>query len=268
MDVKNAFLHGNLKETVYLRVPDGLDAPPNFVCHLLRSLYGLKQAPRAWFEKFCHTLIHYGFKQSHSDHSLFIQRTSRGITIFLVYVDDIIISGSDSYGIQHLQQILQSSFHMKDLGALTYFLVLEVHRSDRGTVLTQTKYTQELIDMARLTDCKPVNTPMEVNVKYHKHYGDPISDPTLYRKLVGSLIYLTSTRPDISYAVNIVIQYMSDPRHHHLAAVFRILRYLHGTLGRGFFFHLHIHCISLLMLMLIGQVVVTLAGLLLVGACF
>lgn len=107
--------------------------------------------------------------------------------------------------------------------------------------MTQTMYAKELIDLARLTNSKLEHTPMEVNAKYHKDFGDPISDPTLYQKLVHSLIYLTTTHPDISYAGNIVNQFMSDPRHHHLVVVFCILRYLRGTVVC--FSHPHLHFI-------------------------
>lgn len=120
MDVKNAFLHGDLAETVYMKIPPGLEYS-NSVCRLRRSLYGLKQAPRAWFAKFHSTLQSGGFRQSNYDSSLFLRRSSTGITILLVYVDDILITGSDRSGILSLQTLLCTSFHMKDLGTVSYF---------------------------------------------------------------------------------------------------------------------------------------------------
>jgi hypothetical protein len=154
----------------------------------------------------------------------------------LVYVDDIIIIGTDCGLITKLQQQLHATFHMKDLGQLTYFLGLQVHHRANDIFVNQHKYIQDLITLAGLEDTSSVDTPMEVNVKYRKNKGDLLDDPTLYRCLVGSLIYLTTTRPDISYAVHRVSQFMSSPRHLHLAAVRCIIRYLRGSPTRGLFF--------------------------------
>lgn len=236
-DVKNAFLHGDLKEDVYMRLPQGFSGSnPGDVVHLRRSLYGLKQAPRAWFEKFQEAIIQLNFRQSPYDPSLFLHNTSGGITVLLIYVDDIIISGTDATMIQHLQASLDESFHMKDLEPLTYFLGLEVHQSEKGLILDQHKYASDLIAMAGLQNSTPVDTPLEVNVKLSQDTGDPLPDPMLYRRLVGSLVYLTITRPDISYAVNLVNQFMTHPRRLHLFAVRRIIRYILGTSTRGLFF--------------------------------
>ena len=202
MDVKNVFLHGDLKEEIYMTIPPGLSSSSSSdVCKLKQSLYGLKQAPQAWFDKFRSTLLQFSFKQSAYDSSLFFYKTSLGIVLLLVYVDDIIITGMDSTLITRLQQHLQASFHMKDLGPLTYFLGLEVHTESSGIFLNQHKYTQDLIALAGLQDSSSVDTPMEVNTKYRQEEGDLLSDPTMYRQLVGSLNYLTITRLDISFAV-------------------------------------------------------------------
>ena len=142
MDVKNAFLHGDLKEDIYMVLPHGLSSTSSSdVCKLKRSLYGLKQAPRAWFDKFQSTLLSFSFNQSQYDSSLFLCKTATGIVILLVYVDDIVITGTDSTLITHLQQHLQASFHMKDLGPLTYLLGLGVHTDSIGIFLNQHKYT-------------------------------------------------------------------------------------------------------------------------------
>lgn len=159
-----------------------------------------------------------------------------GIVLILVYVDDIIITGTDCGLITKLQQQLHATFHTKDLGQLTYFLGLEVHHRANGIFVNQHKYIQDLITLAGLEDTSSVDTPMEVNVKYRKNEGDLLDDPTLYRRLVGSLIYLTTTRPDISYVVHQVIQFMSSPRHLYLAAVRHIIHYLRGSPTRGLFF--------------------------------
>jgi len=125
---------------------------------------------------------------------------------------------------------------MKDLGQLTYFLGLEVHHQPHGLFLYQHKYSQELVQLAGLTNITSVDTPMELNVKYRHDEGELLDDPTTYRKLVGSLIYLTITRPDISYVVHTISKFMQAPRHLHLSAVHRIIRYILGTPSRGLFF--------------------------------
>ncbi|XP_031120833.1 uncharacterized protein LOC116024069 [Ipomoea triloba] len=237
MDVKNAFLNGDLKEEIYMKLPPGMSMiAAHEVCKLRRSLYGLKQAPRAWFEKFRNTLLTFSFTQSQYDSSLFFHKTTTGMVFLLVYVDDIIITGNDNGLITKLQNMLSSTFKMKDLGHLTYFLGLQVHYGDHGFLLNQHKYIHNLIELAGLQNANDADTPMEVNVKYRKDEGELLPDPFLYRQLVGRLIYLTITRPNISYAIHIVSKFMHSPRHLHLAAVRRIVRYLIGSPTRGLFF--------------------------------
>lgn len=236
MDVKNAFLYGDLKEEIYMVLPPGLSFCSSFdVCKLKRSLYGLKQAPQAWFDTFKSILLQFSFKQSQYDSSLFLCKTFTGIVILLVYVDDIVITGINSVLIAPVKH-LQALFHIKDRSPLTYFLGLEVHIASSGIFLHQHKYTQDLLHLAGLQDASSVDTPLEVNTKYHCEEGNLISDPTLFRQLVDSLNYLTITRLDISFAVQQVSQFMQKPHHLHLAAVHRIIRYLRGTSYRGLFF--------------------------------
>uniref|UniRef100_A0A2N9HTD6 Integrase catalytic domain-containing protein n=1 Tax=Fagus sylvatica TaxID=28930 RepID=A0A2N9HTD6_FAGSY len=236
MDVKNAFLNGDLSEEVYMQPPPGLSHPPDKVCRLRRALYGLKQAPRAWFAKFSSTVSRLGFSISSYDSALFLRRTGKGTILLLLYVDDMIITGDDLSGIQELKAFLSQNFEMKDLGHLNYFLGLEITSSDDGFYLTQAKYTSDLLSRAGLTDHKILDTPIEFNARLTPSSGELLPDPTLYRQLVGSLVYLTVTRPDISYAVHQVSQFMSAPRSTHYAAVLRILRYLKGTLFHGLHF--------------------------------
>uniref|UniRef100_A0A2N9IZP8 Integrase catalytic domain-containing protein n=1 Tax=Fagus sylvatica TaxID=28930 RepID=A0A2N9IZP8_FAGSY len=215
MDVKNAFLNGELTEEVYMQLPPVFSQPPGFslkVCRLRRALYGLKQAPRAWFAKFSSTISQHGFSASSYDSALFFRRSDHGITLLLLYVDDMIITGDDMQGIQDLKRFLGQHFEMKDQGLLSYFLGLEVSSSSDGYYLTQAKYTSDLISRAGITDSKIVDTPIEYNNRLNTHDGEPLPDATLYRQLVGSLVYLTVTRPDISYAVHIVSQFMAAPR--------------------------------------------------------
>uniref|UniRef100_A0A2N9EXS6 Integrase catalytic domain-containing protein n=1 Tax=Fagus sylvatica TaxID=28930 RepID=A0A2N9EXS6_FAGSY len=203
MDVKNAFLNGDLLEEVYMQPPPGYPDSQNQVCRLRRALYGLKQAPRAWFAKFSSVVAQQGFTPSSYDSALFIRHTSTGITLILLYVDDMIITGDDTAGICDLQKFLSQQFEMKDLGTLSYFLGLEVTSSSDGYYLSQAKYASDLLSKAGLTDSKTVSTPLELNVKLNTTDGEPLSDTTLYRQLVGSLIYLTVTRPDLAYAVHL-----------------------------------------------------------------
>jgi hypothetical protein len=148
----------------------------------------------------------------------------------------MIITGDDTAGIRDLQKFLSQQFEMKDLGTLSYFLSLEVTSSSDGYYLSQAKYASDLLSKAGLTDSKTASTPLEFNVKLNTTDGEPLSDATLYRQLVGSLIYLTVTRPDLAYVVHLVSQFMSSPRSTHYVAVLRILRYIKGTLFHGLHF--------------------------------
>ena len=151
----------------------------------------------------------------------------------------MIIIGDDMQGIQDLKHFLGRQFEMKDLGPLNYFLGLEVSSSTDGYYLTQAKYTSDLISRASINDSKIVDTPIEYNCHLNSHDSESLSDATLDRQLVGSLIYLTITRPDISYAVHVVNQFMAAPRSPHYAVVLKILRYLKGTIFNGLHFSSH-----------------------------
>ncbi|XP_050119416.1 uncharacterized mitochondrial protein AtMg00810-like [Malus sylvestris] len=196
----------------------------------LRSLYGLKQAPRAWYEAFYRALLSLGFSASSSDTSLFIKKDIT-ITFILVYVDDIIITGSSSQVCQTIISQLQAIFPVKDLGDIHYFLGIEVTRSPHGLFLHQSKYALDLLKKTDMLGVKPCSTP--VSSSKLDHSGTPLADPTSYRSIVGALQYLTWTRPDLAFAVNQVCQHMQTPRTIHLQAVKRILRYLKGTIDSG-----------------------------------
>lgn len=229
MDVKNAFLNGDLHEEVYMTPPPGVQHQPGQVCRLRKALYGLKQAPRAWFEKFSTVITSLGFHHSDHDSALFVKCTNAGRILLSLYVDDMIITGDDSDGIAYLKSELARCFAMKDLGTLRYFLGIEVACSPKGYLLSQSKYISELFERARLTDNRVVDTPIETNARYSPSDGQPLTDPSLYRTVVGSLVYLTVTRPDIAHAVHVVSQFVTAPTTVHWAAVLRILRYLRGT---------------------------------------
>ena len=173
---------------------------------------------------------------SHYDSALFFHHTDKCTILLLLYVDDMIITGDDLNGIQELKFFLNQQFEMKDLGHLSYFLGLKITHSTYGLYITQAKYASELLSRVGLTDSKTVDTPVELNAHLTPTGGKPLSNPSFYRRLVGSLVYLTITCPDISYAVHQVSQYLFAPRSPHYAAVLRILRYLKGTLFHGLFY--------------------------------
>ncbi|RVW27145.1 Retrovirus-related Pol polyprotein from transposon RE1 [Vitis vinifera] len=168
LDIKNAFFHGNLAEEVYMEQPPGFVAQgeSGLVCRLRRSLYGLKQSPRAWFSRFSSVVQEFGMFRSIANHSVFYHHNSSGQCIYLVvYVDDIVITGSDQNGIQKLKQHFFTHFQTKDLGKLKYFLGIEIAQSSSGMVLSQRKYALDILEETGMLDCKPVDTPMDPNVK-------------------------------------------------------------------------------------------------------
>lgn len=205
------------------------------ICKLTKSLYGLKKAPRAWFDKFRFVILQANFYQSSNDNdsSPFIRRSSRGCTILLIYVNDMILSGNDQAGISELKSHLKSTFKMKDLGPLTYVLGLEIQWNMDGIRVTQSKYADQLIHFALLGDAKTFATPIKINVKISKEDGHPLTNLTLFRHLVGSLLYLTMTWPDISHVVQTISQFNYNPHKPHLEAAYRILHNVKGTHNRG-----------------------------------
>ena len=234
MDVHNAFLHGDLAEEVYMKLPPGFKGKNSGqVCRLKKSLYGLKQAPRCWFEKLSTALKNYGFSQSYSDYSLFTLRRGTVHLNVLVYVDDLIISGSDSGDIQRFKEYLNICFHMKDLGRLKYFLGVEVARGPAGFVLCQRKYALDIISETGLLGARPAAVPLEQNHRLALSTSNELDDPELYRRLVGRLIYLCFTRPDLSYSVHVLSQFMQKPRIEHWDAALRVVRYLKRNPGQG-----------------------------------
>ncbi|GJW44396.1 ribonuclease H-like domain-containing protein [Tanacetum coccineum] len=234
LDVKNAFLHGDLSETVYMHQPPGFreSVHPDYVCLLQRSLYGLKQAPRAWFQRFASYITRVGFSHSRCDSSFFIYRYGTDTAYLLLYVEDIVLNTSSEILLQQIIRSLHQEFAMTGLGSLNYFLGISISRDSSGLFLSQKKYVVEILNMAHMVNCNPRWTPIDTESKLGSD-GDPVSDPTLYRSLADSLQYLTFTRPDISYAVQQVCLYMHDPREPHFSALKRILRYVRGTLDYG-----------------------------------
>lgn len=166
MDVHNAFLHGYLKEEVYMQMPPGFQSTaPGKVCRLRKSLYGLKQAPRCWFAKLTTALKKFGFVQSYSDYSLFSYVKGNKSVRVLIYVDDLILTGNDPTMMSKFKVYLSKCFKMKDLGIAKYFLGIEIARGAEGMFLSQRKYALDIVAEAGLLGCKPVSTPREQNHK-------------------------------------------------------------------------------------------------------
>ena len=242
LDVNNAFLNGTLHEEVYMDIPPGVNiqgeqpSTNKMVCKLNKSIYGLKQASRQWFEKFSKFMLQMGFIQSKSDYSLFHKGHNENYVALLVYVDDIIITGASKSEIAKIKLQLSNAFKLKDLGNLGYFLGLEVAKSKNGIFLSQRNYALQLIEDAGLMGSKPANTPMDARQVLNDFTGELLEDPTQYRRLVGRLLYLNITRPDLAFAVQQLSQFMSSPRTPHMIAAKHLLRYLKQSPGQGVFF--------------------------------
>ncbi|KAA3462868.1 Retrovirus-related Pol polyprotein from transposon TNT 1-94 [Gossypium australe] len=221
IDINNAFLKGDLSEDIYMTQPPGFEQyhydGKALVCKLHNAIYGLPQAPRNWFYKLQQFLLTIGFTSSEADPSLFILKDGGNISYMIVYVDDILLTGS-----------LHGTIENTDLGSPEYFLGIEVQYIGNGFFINQKKYTLDLLAQTDMMNCQPTTTSMAVDKKLAKDNGNALSDPQHYRSIVGSLQYLCHTRPDISYSVNKVAQYMQNPRDSHWVAVKRILRYLRG----------------------------------------
>ncbi|MDO8005633.1 reverse transcriptase domain-containing protein, partial [Candidatus Phytoplasma australasiaticum] len=236
LDVNTAFLHGDLYEEVYMEPPPGLTVAPNVVCKLEKSLYGLKQASTQWNAKLTAVLLSCGYTQSKADHSLFTKSSGQDFTAVLVYVDDLVLAGTSLTEINSLKHVLDDKFSIKDLGVLKYFLGMEVARSSKGINLCQRKYALDLLSSAGLLASKSVSTPMDSTIKLHSASGPIYHDITSYRRMIGKLVYLTHTRPDLSYAVSHLSQFLDKPTIAHYNAAIRVLKYLKNEPGKGVFF--------------------------------
>ncbi|KAK3019811.1 hypothetical protein RJ639_004804 [Escallonia herrerae] len=181
---------------------------PKSILRLRKALYWLKQAPRAWFGKIAEFLQAIGYSMTAADSSLFVKFTNGQISVILIYVDDLIITcddGDDGEEIDRVQVNLGVRFHMKKLGKLHRFLRLELEQNEEGIFLCQQKYAKDLLICFGMFGSNIIKTPMEVNANLHMNEGEDIKDPMKYRQLIGSLIYLTLTRPDIAQAVGMGI---------------------------------------------------------------
>ncbi|KAF5457856.1 hypothetical protein F2P56_021933 [Juglans regia] len=205
-------------------------------CRLHKSLYGLKQASRQWYSKLSHVLTLAGFCQSNANHNLFITTMGTMFTAILIYVDDILVIGNNLPTITTLKNHLATAFKIKDLGNLKYFLGIEITRSLAGIFFNQRKYILDILSDASQLGSRPAYFPMEQHLKLNDIDGALVVDPASYRRLVGRLIYLTISHPDIAYTVNLLSHFMHAPREPHQQTAFRLLQYLKTIPSYGLFF--------------------------------
>ena len=239
MDVKTAFLNGELKEEIFLKQPEGfvVKGHEDYVCKLKRSIYGLKQSARCWNVELDRKLKNMGFSQSKNDPCIYIKEAREGYCIIAVYVDDLIVGGENERNIEHTKKTISDKFEVTDMGPLHYFLgVKVVQKVESGEIwIGQPNFTKELLKKFQMSESKQVDTPCDPSIKLSKKTDDEEEfDSVKYQSAVGSLLYLsTRSRPDIAFAVGNAARYCSNPSQAHWSAVKRILRYLRGTTNLG-----------------------------------
>nr|GEZ02200.1 retrovirus-related Pol polyprotein from transposon TNT 1-94 [Tanacetum cinerariifolium] len=238
MDVKTVFLHGSLKEDVYVYQPEGfIDADhPSHVFKLKKALYGLKQAPRAWYDELSMFLLQNHFFKGTTNPTLFIRRFVDDILVVQVYVDDIIFGSRHPRYTQLFSDLMKSRFEMSMMRAMTFFLGLQVNQSPCGIFLNQSNYVLEILKKYRMESCDPIGTTMEIKDKLDLDQNRTPVDATKYRSMIGALMYLTFSRSDIVHATCLCARYQTEPTEKHLKEVKRIFRYLRGTVNTGLWY--------------------------------
>ncbi|GJW72145.1 retrovirus-related pol polyprotein from transposon TNT 1-94 [Tanacetum coccineum] len=237
IDVKTTFLYGPLKEEVYVNQPDRFVDPyhPDKVYRLKKALYGLKQAPRAWYDELSNFLVSNGFSKGSIDPTLFITKHGEDILLVQIYVDDIIFGSTNPKLSKRFGKLMHSKFDMSMMGELKFFLGIQIHQSPRGIFINQAKYAQEILKKHGMTSCDSIGTPMATKHLDADLSGTPV-DQTKYRSMVGALMYLTASRPDIVHATCYCARYQAKPTEKHLTAVKRIFRYLKDSINMGLWY--------------------------------
>ncbi|KAD4177966.1 hypothetical protein E3N88_26557 [Mikania micrantha] len=238
MDVKSAFLYGTIKEEVYVCQPPGFEdnKHPDWVYKLDKALYGLKQAPRAWYDTLSTFLLKNNFTRGSIDKTLFIQKVGQHKLLVQIYVDDIIFASSDPKLCADFTELMTKNFEMSAMGELQFFLGLQIKQSIDGIFIHQSKYTKELLKKFDLQNCKQCSNPMSSTTQLDADVKGKSVDETLYRCMIGSLMYLTASRPDIMFATCVCARFQAAPKESHLIAVKRIFRYLQGTQSLGIWY--------------------------------
>ncbi|GJR75264.1 retrovirus-related pol polyprotein from transposon TNT 1-94 [Tanacetum coccineum] len=238
MDVKTAFLNGDLQEEVFVSQPEGFEDPdnPTHVYRLKKALYGLKQAPRAWYDTLSKFLMANNFFKGAVDPTLFTRKSGKHILLVQIYVDDIIFASTDHNACHIFSKEMSSKFQMSMMGQMSFFLGLQVSQSPRGIFINQAKYALETLKKYGMDLSDPVDTPMVDRLKLDEDLlGIPV-DQTRFRGMVGSLMYLTASRPDLVFAVCMCARYQAKPTKKHLEAIKRVFRYLKGTINMGLWY--------------------------------
>ncbi|GJZ86957.1 retrovirus-related pol polyprotein from transposon TNT 1-94 [Tanacetum coccineum] len=238
MDVKSAFLNGFINEEVYVAQPPGfIDfAKPNYVYKLKKALYGLKQAPKAWYDRLKAFLIKHNYSMGMVDNTLFTKKKDSNIIIVQIYVDDIIFGSTCQEMCDDFAKIMHDEFEMSMMGELNFFLGLQIKQLDDGIFFNQSKYIKEMLKKFGLEDSKPIKTPISTETKLTRDEEGESVDNTKYRGMIGSLLYLTASRPDIMFSVCLCARFQEDPKTSHLEAVKRIFRYIKGTMHLGLWY--------------------------------
>jgi hypothetical protein len=238
MDVKSAFLNGILQEEVYVEQPKGFMDPhyPQHVYKLKKSLYGFKQAPQSWYERLTTYLLEKWFTRGQADRTLFIRNQGNLKLIAQIYVDDIIFGATLNSQAHEFAEEMKQEFEMSMIGELTYFLGMQVKQTSEGIFVSQAKYAKDLVKRFGLDRKNHACTPMSTNVKISDDLTSKQVDPTLYRSMIGSLLYLTASRPDIAFTVGVCARFQANPKESHLTTVKSIIRYVNATVNYGICF--------------------------------
>eukprot|EP00253_Pinus_taeda_P029928 PITA_29928 len=233
MDVKSAFLNGVLMEEVYIEQPIGYEkkGEEHKVCKLKKALYGLKQAPRAWYSRIDSYLLENGFEKCEGEPTVYIKEKDGKLLIVVLYVDDVIFTGNDDQLIKNFKSVMKEEFEITDMGFLRYFLGIEIDQNEKGIFISQARYVNQVLSRFNMQECKAAITPTVMGLKLSREDSSKDFDPSLYKSIVGSLMYLTATRPDIMYAVSLISRFMERPKEAHWQAAKRILRYVKGAIS-------------------------------------
>ncbi|GKA66765.1 ribonuclease H-like domain, reverse transcriptase, RNA-dependent DNA polymerase [Tanacetum coccineum] len=235
LDVKSAFLHGDLKEEVYVTQPEGFikKQDQGKVYRLIKALYGLRQAPRAWNIKLDNTLKSLDFKKCALEQAIYTKTLKDSTLLIGVYVDDLIITGTPKKEIDKFKAQMEEKFEMSDLGLLAYYLGIEVTQTSGDISIKQSAYASKILKEAGMIDCNETLIPMDPGTRLTKITEGTMVNATEYRSLIGCLRYLLHTRPDLSYSVGLLSRFMQEPREQHMKAIKQVLRYVKGTKDYG-----------------------------------
>ncbi|GJS99215.1 putative ribonuclease H-like domain-containing protein [Tanacetum coccineum] len=238
LDVKSAFLYGEIEEEVYVTQPKGFEDPyfPKHVYRVVKALYGLHQAPRAWYARLSTFLLQHNYRRGTIDKTLFIKKDSRDIILVQVYVDDIIFGSTNKAWCDEFEVLMKGEFEMSAMGEMTFFLGLQVKQLPDGLFISQDKYVKDMLTKFDMESVRTATTPYEAAKTKLKDETDPPVNVHLYRSMIGSLMYLTASRPDIMFAVSACSRHQVTPLTSHLNAVKKIFKYLKGQPKLGLWY--------------------------------